>query len=82
MESRYCAEVLATGRQYDILLLAFDNAVSKSVAFSLPIFNNAADKREALLNTVIRARISGRSVFVSLDHDNLPTPQQKPVTSN
>jgi hypothetical protein len=39
-------------------------------------------KERALLNTVIRARISGRSVFVSLDHDNLPTPQQKPVTSN
>jgi hypothetical protein len=48
----------------------------------LLVFDDATSKREALLNTVIRARISGRSVFVSLDHDNLPTPQQKPVTSN
>ena len=61
---RYCAEVFTTGSSYDALLLVFDDAASK---------------REALLNAVIRARISGRSVFVSLDHDNLPTPQQKPV---
>ena len=65
--ARYCAEVFTTGSSYDALLLVFDDAASK---------------REALLNAVIRARISGRSVFVSLDHDNLPTPQQKPVTSN
>ena len=62
--ARYCAEVFTTGSSYDALLLVFDDAASK---------------REALLNTVIRARISGRSVFVSIDHDNLPTPQQKPV---
>ena len=62
--ARYCAEVFTTGSSYDALLLVFDDAASK---------------REALLNAVIRARISGRSVFVSLDHDNLPTPQQKPV---
>ena len=62
--ARYCAEVFTTGNSYDALLLVFDDA---------------KDKREALLNAVIRARISGRSVFVSLDHDNLPTPQQKPV---
>jgi hypothetical protein len=37
---------------------------------------------ESLALQVDRACISGRSVFVSLDHDNLPTPQQKPVTSN
>ena len=65
--ARYCAEIFTTGSSYDALLLVFDDAASK---------------REALLNTVIRARISGRSVFVSIDHDNLPTPQQKPVTSN
>ena len=62
--ARYCAEVFTTGSSYDALLLVFDDAASK---------------REALLTQVIRARISGRSVFVSLDHDNLPTPQQKPV---
>ncbi len=62
--ARYCAEIFTTGSSYDALLLVFDDAASK---------------REALLNTVIRARISGRSVFVSIDHDNLPTPQQKPV---
>lgn len=62
--ARYCAEVFTTGSSYDALLLVFDDAASK---------------RDALLNAVIRARISGRSVFVSLDHDNLPTPQQKPV---
>ena len=64
MESRYCVDAFAIGSSYDALLLVFDDAASK---------------REALLTQVIRARISGRSVFVSLDHDNLPTPQQKPV---
>ena len=64
MESRYCVDAFAIGSSYDAILLVFDDAASK---------------REALLNAVIRARISGRSVFVSLDHDNLPTPQQKPV---
>ena len=34
---------------------------------------------ESLALQVDRACISGRSVYVSLDHDNLPTPQQKPV---
>jgi len=62
--ARYCAEIFTTGSSYDALLLVFDDAASK---------------REALLNAVIRACISGHSVFVSLDHDNLPTPQQKPV---
>jgi len=64
MDSRYCVDAFAIGSSYDAMLLVFDDAASK---------------REALLNAVIRARISGRSVFVSLDHDNLPTPQQKPV---
>jgi len=64
MDSRYCVDAFAIGSSYDAILLVFDDAASK---------------REALLNAVIRARISGRSVFVSLDHDNLPTPQQKPV---
>jgi len=64
MESRYCVDAFAIGSSYDAMLLCFDDAASK---------------KDALLNTVIRARISGRSVFVSLDHDNLPTPQQKPV---
>jgi hypothetical protein len=48
MESRYCVEAFAIGSSYDALLLVFDDAASK---------------REALLNTVIRARLSGRSVF-------------------
>ena len=65
--ARYCAEVFTTGSSYDALLLVFDDAASK---------------REALLNAVIRARISGRNVFVSLDYDHVPTPQQKPVTSD
>jgi len=64
MESRYCVDAFAIGSSYDAMLLCFDDAASK---------------KDALLNTVIRARISGHSVFVSLDHDNLPTPQQKPV---
>ena len=64
MDSRYCVDAFAIGSSYDAMLLVFDDAASK---------------REALLNTVIRARISGRSVFVSLDHDNVPTPQEKPV---
>ena len=63
-DSRYCGDAFAIGSSYDAMLLCFDDAASK---------------KDALLNTVIRARISGRSVFVSLDHDNLPTPQQKPV---
>ena len=53
MESRYCVDAFAIGSSYDAMLLVFDDAA----------------KREALLNTVIRARISGRKVFVSLDHD-------------
>ena len=66
-DSRYCGDAFAIGSSYDAMLLVFDDAASK---------------RDALLNTVIRARISGRKVFVSLDHDHVPTPQQKPVTSN
>jgi hypothetical protein len=54
MESRYCVDAFAIGSSYDAILLVFDDAASK---------------REALLNAVIRARISGRKVFVSLDHD-------------
>lgn len=46
--ARYCAEVFTTGSSYDAMLLVFDDAASK---------------REALLTQVIRARISGRSVF-------------------
>ena len=46
--ARYCAEVFTTGSSYDALLLVFDDAASK---------------REALLTQVIKARISGRSVF-------------------
>ena len=59
MDSRYCVDAFAIGSSYDAMLLVFDDATSK---------------REALLNTVIRARISGRSVFVSLDHDQVPPP--------
>jgi hypothetical protein len=62
--ARYCAEVFTTGNSYDALLLVFDDAKTK---------------REALFNTVIRALISGRSVFVSLDHANIGAPQQTPV---
>jgi len=54
MDSRYCVDAFAIGSSYDAMLLVFDDAASK---------------REALLNAVIRARISGRKVFVSLDHD-------------
>ena len=62
--ARYCAEVFTTGSSYDALLLVFDDAASK---------------REALLNAVIRARISGRSVFVGLDYTNIGEPQQQAV---
>jgi len=62
--ARYCAEIFTTGSSYDAMLLVFDDAASK---------------REALLNAVIRARISGRKVFVSLDHANIGEPQQQPV---
>lgn len=60
MESRYCVDAFAIGSSYDAILLVFDDAASK---------------REALLNTVISARISGRKVFVSLDHDKVPPPR-------
>jgi len=62
--ARYCAEVFTTGSSYDAILLVFDDAASK---------------REALLNTVIRARISGRKVFVGVDYANIGEPQQRPV---
>jgi|JI8StandDraft_1071087.scaffolds.fasta_scaffold95248_2 hypothetical protein len=60
MESRYCVDAFAIGSSYDAILLVFDDAASK---------------REALLNAVIRARISGRKVFVSLDHNKVPPPR-------
>ena len=60
MESRYCVDAFAIGSSYDAMLLVFEDATSK---------------REALLNAVIRARISGRKVFVSLDHDKVPPPR-------
>lgn len=47
-DSRYCVDAFAIGSSYDAMLLVFDDA-------------NA--KREVLLTQVIRARISGRSVF-------------------
>ncbi len=59
MESRYCVDAFAIGSSYDAMLLVFDDAASK---------------RDALLNAVIKARISGRKVFVSLDHDQVPPP--------
>ena len=65
--ARYCAEVFTTGSSYDALVLVFDDAASK---------------REALLNTVIRARISGRKVFVGVDYTNiseLPQTTVKPL---
>ena len=64
MESRYCVDAFAIGSSYDAMLLVFDDAASK---------------REALLNSVIRARISGRSVFVGLDYTNIGEPQQQAV---
>ncbi len=64
MESRYCVDAFAIGSSYDAMLLVFDAAASK---------------REALLNAVIRARISGRSVFVGLDYANIGEPQQQAV---
>lgn len=54
--ARYCAEVFTTGSSYDALLLVFDDA---------------ANKREALLNAVIRACISVRSVYVPFGVSNL-----------
>ena len=48
LDSRYCVDAFAIGSSYDAILLVFDDA-------------NA--KREVLLTQVIRARISGRSVF-------------------
>ena len=59
MDNRYCVDAFAIGSSYDAMLLVFDDAASK---------------REALLNAVIKARISGRKVFVSLDHDQVPPP--------
>jgi hypothetical protein len=50
MDSRYCVEGFAIGSSYDAMLLVFDDAASK---------------RDALITQVIKARISGRSVFRS-----------------
>ena len=61
---QYCLYGAELGKAYDALLLNRDDAQAR---------------RESLALQVDRARISGRSVFVSIDHDNLPTPQQKPV---
>ena len=59
MDSRYCVDAFAIGSSYDAMLL---------------VFEDAASKREALLNTVIRARISGRKVFIGLDNTNIGEP--------
>jgi hypothetical protein len=64
MESRYCVDAFAIGSSYDALLMAFEDAASK---------------REALLNAVVRARISGRKAFVGLDYTNIGKPQQQAV---
>ena len=61
---QYCLYGAELGKAYDALLLRQGDAKLR---------------RESLALQVDRARISGRSVFVSIDHDNLPTPQQKPV---
>ena len=61
---QYCLYGAELGKAYDALLLRQGDAQTR---------------RESLALQVDRACISGRSVFVSLDHDNLPTPQQKPV---
>ncbi len=47
-DNRYCVDAFAIGSSYDAMLLVFDDAASK---------------REVLLTQVIKARISGRSVF-------------------
>jgi hypothetical protein len=59
MESRYCVDAFAIGSSYDAMLLCFDDAASK---------------KDALLNTVIKARISGRKVFIGLDYANIGEP--------
>jgi hypothetical protein len=67
MDSRYCVDAFAIGSSYDAMLLVFDDAASK---------------REALLNAVIKARISGRKVFIGLDYANigeLPQATVKPL---
>jgi hypothetical protein len=64
MESRYCVDAFAIGSSYDALLM---------------VFEDAASKREALLNTVIRARISGRKVFVGIDYTDMGEPPQQTV---
>jgi hypothetical protein len=64
MESRYCVDAFAIGSSYDAILLVFDDSASK---------------RDALLNTVIRARISGRKVFVGIDYTNMGEPPQQTV---
>lgn len=50
MDSQYCVDAFAIGSSYDAMLLVFDDAASK---------------RDALITQVIKARISGRSVFRS-----------------
>ena len=64
-KAQYCANGYAIGSVYDALLLVCEDAQAR--------------RREDLALRIDRACISGRSVFVSIDHDNLPTPQQKPV---
>ncbi len=58
------------------------NKQGKAYNEALLLFEDAQARREDLALRIDRACISGRSVFVSIDHDNLPTPQQKPVISN
>lgn len=66
-DARYCSDGMTLGNRFDDLLLCFDDA---------------ADKRYALMNQVIKARVSRRMQFVGLNSDNAPLPRQDAVKAH
>ena len=58
-DSEYCEDVFAIGSRYEDSLLCFDDAASK---------------RESLLNAVVKARVTRRKVFVGYPYANVPPP--------
>lgn len=65
-QARYCADGCVIGSVYDALLLTVEDSTNR---------------RYALMNQVIKARVSGRRYFVPLESDNAPPPIQTAPTT-
>ena len=55
-DNRYCVDAFAIGNAYETMLMVFDDSPSR---------------RESLLNAVVKARVTGRNLFVPSSEENL-----------